>query len=127
MRVKICVRGDEMSVMDVQIGEARRMSDYVLARKFRGPGDTIERAAYEAETTWGVPASILMRLRHRHEIKDMLLSNWVALVTAYDAAVSQVDRAAEHQRDLAKAAGRDDSSLYKMAALLACPKDGAPE
>lgn len=111
--------GDKMSSVDSTIDDARRMADFILHRKFRGPGDTIERAAFEAEQTWGVPASILMRLRHRRaEMKDMLLSNWLAVSQAYQAACSQVERAGDHQKQLAENSNAAATRLYQMAALL---------
>ena len=119
MRDKIRVGGDKMSVVDASIADARSWSDFLLSRTFRGPGDTIERAAYEAEQTYGAPASILLRLRRR-EVTDMLLSNWIRLKNAKDAAVLCMERAAQHQEELARAAGINESNsrLFKAAVLL---------
>lgn len=108
-----------MSVVDGSIADAKRWSEFMLQRKFRGIGDTIERAAFEAERTWGAPASIMLRLRNR-EVSDMLLSNWIKLKAAYEAACSQVERQAQHQQELAKDAGINEanSRLYSMGVVL---------
>jgi hypothetical protein len=120
MRNKIRVGDDRMSVADVSIAEARGWSNFMLAKKFRGPGDTIERAAHEAEQTWGAPASIMLRLRHRRDIADMLLSNWLALRNAYEAACQEAERAAKHQEHLAREAGLDaaNSRMVALASVL---------
>lgn len=119
MRHKSHVEGDRMSVVDGSIADAKRWSEFMLHRKFRGPGDTIERAAYEAERTWGAPASIMLRLRNR-EVSDMLLSNWIKLKAAYEAACLQVERQAEYQQERAKDAGANavNSSLYRVGSAL---------
>lgn len=116
--------GKRMSCSDA-IAEARHMSNYLLQREFRGPGDTIEAAAYRVERKWGVPSSLIDRLRIR-EVNDMLLSNWVKLKAAYEAACQQVERQAQHQQELAKDAGANAASsrLYKMAARLGGQEDG---
>lgn len=115
-----------MSVVDGSIADAKQWSEFMLHKKFRGPGDTIERAAYEAETTWGAPASIMLRLRNR-EVTDMLLSNWIKLKAAYEAACLQVERQAEHQQALAKEAGANavNSRLYSVAARLGGQEKGS--
>lgn len=114
-----------MSVVEGSIRDARRWSEFMLQRKHRGIGDTIERAAYEAERTWGAPASIMLRLRNR-EVSDMLLSNWLRLKAAYEAACSQVERQAEYQQERAKDAGANEanSRLYSMALRLGRPQEG---
>jgi len=113
-----------MSVVDGSIADARRWSEFMLQKKYRGIGDTIERAAYEAEKTWGAPASIMLRLRNR-EVTDMLLSNWVKVKAAYEAACLQVERQAQHQQQLAKDAGVNEASsgAYRLAALLVSERE----
>ena len=126
MRVKSRVVGSKMSVMDGTIGEARRMSEVMLHKAWRGYG--IEDSAHQAEIRWAAPATIMLRLRRR-EVRDMLLSNWVALKNAYDAACAQSERAADHQEQLARAAGihEANSKLFAAAAALAPEKRGAAE
>lgn len=79
------------------ISEAKSMADFLLSKEHRGPGDTIEAAAYRVQTRFGVPVSTLMRLRHR-EVKDMLMSNFFALASAYKAATDKMERAYEEER-----------------------------
>lgn len=119
MRDKSHVGGDKMSVVDGSIADAKQWSEFMLQKKFRGPGDTIERAAYEAETTWGAPATIMLRLRNR-DVSDMLLSNWIRIKAAYEAACSQVERQAQYQQERAKDAGANEanSRLYSMGVVL---------
>ncbi len=128
MRNKISAPENKMSCVDAHIADARTMSDYLLRKEFRGPGDTIEAAIYRAERRWGVPASMLKRLRHR-DVADMLLSNWIKLSAAYAAACEQSERQADHQEALARAVGinEDNSLLAKAAALVARQKDGTCE
>lgn len=118
--------GDKMSVTDSAIREARGWSEHLLGRAFRGPGDTIERAAYEVEQTYGVPATIIQRLRHR-EVRDMLLSNWLALRHAYEAACEAAERRADHQKFVAEKTGTNaaNSRIFAAAALLDRPEGGA--
>lgn len=115
MRDKPTVRGDKMSAVDGSIADARKWADYLL-RKEGGIGDKLSWAAHQAELKYGAPASIMLRLRNR-EVSDMLLSNWIKLKAAYEAACLQVERQAEHQQALAKEAGANaaNSRLYSMA------------
>jgi hypothetical protein len=123
---KIRAAESKMSCVDA-IGEARRMSDYLLHREFRGPGDTIEAAAYRVEQRWGAPATIIQRLRHR-DVTDMLLSNWWRLRAAYQAACEAQERQADHAAQLAREAGVNEtnSRLFTAATHLA-RSTGAPE
>jgi hypothetical protein len=120
----------KMSCVDAStaVQDARRWSEFMLQRKFRGPGDTIERAAHEAEQSWGAPASIMLRLRYKRDLSDMLLSNWLRLKHAYEAACTQAERASEHQKELARAAGIDEanSRLAKLATAVAGSEHKAP-
>ena len=81
------------------IADAKQMAGWLLAREHRGPGDTIDAAAYRLQTKYGVPSALLMRLRHR-EVKDMLLSNFVALANAYREATRRAERAYQHEREI---------------------------
>ena len=125
MRDKTSVGGVKMSVAD-GIAEARHMSDFLLSKEFRGPGDTIEAAAYRAEKRWGVPATIIQRLRHR-DVSDMLMSNWWRLKAAYDAACVHQERMLRHELELAKAGGLNaaNSALTRAAIRLAGPENEA--
>lgn len=112
MRNKIHVGGDTVSCTE-SIAEARRMSDFLLQREFRGPGDTIEAAAYRAEQRWGAPATMIQRLRHR-DVTDMLLSNWVAIKSAYQAACAYQEKHLEHEVALARASGADETNSIAL-------------
>ena len=89
------------------IGEARRMSRFLLDREYRGPGDTIEAAAYRIQTRYGVPVATTMRLRNR-DVKDMFVSSLAPILNAYlsitdkvNAAADRMERAYEDERNLA--------------------------
>lgn len=117
MRDKSSVRESKMSV--AYVNEAKGMATFLLRKEFRGPGDTIEAAATRTETKYRVPASFLLRLRNR-AVKDMLVSNFMALATAYLKATEAVDRAYEHEKSLAV-----NPAILRLAALVAGEKTEA--
>lgn len=86
--------------MSAYVSEAKEMANWLLKREHRGPGDTIEAAAYRLQTKYGLPVALLMRLRHR-EVKDMLISSFVAISSAYQAATDRMGKAYEHERAMA--------------------------
>ncbi|QIG76682.1 hypothetical protein EVC28_058 [Rhizobium phage RHph_I1_23] len=98
------------------ISTAKGMADFLLTREHRGPGDTIEAAAYRLQTRFGVPVTVLMRLRHR-EVKDMLMSNFMALADAYQKVSQKIDNAYEHEREVAI-----DPKILRLADFVAGKK-----
>lgn len=98
------------------ISTAKGMADFLLTREHRGPGDTIEAAAYRLQTRFGVPVTVLMRLRHR-EVKDMLMSNFMALADAYQRVSQKIDNAYEHEREVAI-----DPKILRLADFVAGKK-----
>lgn len=82
------------------ITDAKAMAEHLLFLEFRGPGDTIEAAAHRSQTKHGVPASILLRLRNR-VVNDMLMSNFMALASAYVKANERVEKAYQHEKSMA--------------------------
>ncbi|MEK1853320.1 MAG: hypothetical protein AAAC48_15995 [Phyllobacterium sp.] len=106
---KRSVEDDKMS--DVYVNEARVMGDFLLRREYRGMGDTIEAAAHRAQKKWGAPATILLRLRNRHDMKDMMLSSFASIAEAYQ----------KHPRKLtnsAKLKEHDMRLIRKLCGLL---------
>ena len=89
------------------------MARFLLKREHRGPGDTIEAASHRLQTKFKVPASIIMRLWNR-PVKDMLLSNFMSLATAYIKASARVEKAYEHEKALAV-----NPTILRLAAALA--------
>lgn len=77
----------------LMIDEARRMSTEMLKAEFRGPGDTLEAAAYRLQAKRGVPASTTLRLWNR-EVTDMLVSSFAPVLNAYLAFSNKMDTAA---------------------------------
>lgn len=98
------------------ISTAKGMADFLLTREHRGPGDTIEAAAYRLQTRFGVPVTVLMRLRHR-EVKDMLMSNFMALADAYSRVSQKIEDAYEREREVAI-----DPKIVRLADFVAGKK-----
>jgi len=118
MRDKISDR-ESKAMSTAYISSAKGMAQFLLAKEHRGPGDTIEAAASRLQRKLKVPSSILMRLRHR-EVKDMLMSNFIALAAAYSKACDRMDEAYEKERKLAV-----DPEVLRLAALVAGKEVGA--
>ncbi len=79
--------------------EAKRMSNELLTREFRGPGDTIEAAAFRLQTKHAVDASIILQGRQR-EPRDWLVSRWMSLFRAHcEVFGSRASQAYEDKRD----------------------------
>lgn len=112
MRDKISDK-ESKTMSTAYISSAKGMAQYLLAKEHRGPGDTIEAAAARLQTKLKVPSTILMRLRHR-EVKDMLMSNFLALAAAYSKACEKMDEAYEKERKIAV-----DPNILRLAALVA--------
>lgn len=119
MRNKISSK-DNKRMSSAYVTTAKGMAGFLLSVEHKGPGDTIEAAAHRIQTRFGVPATLLMRLRHR-EVKDMLTSNFFALATAFNEAMERaerrVDEAYQHEKSLAV-----DPKIVRLAAALAGEK-----
>lgn len=107
---------EDKKMSTAYISTAKGMADFLLAKEHRGPGDTIEAAAYRVQTKFGVPVTVLMRLRHR-EVKDMLMSNFMALASAYQSAAAKIDGAYEHEKSMAV-----DAQIVRLADFVAGEK-----
>lgn len=67
----------------IVLGEAaKEMSAELLRAEFRGPGDTIEAAAYRIQRKWGVDAKIVQQCWNRPP-REMRVSRWMSLFKAY--------------------------------------------
>lgn len=108
---------DKMSVE--YVNESKRMADFIVHRAYRGPGDTVEAAMHRAERLYGVPASWLHRLRYRR-VKDMPVSVFGTLASAYRAACETADRSYAAERKLADAR---NSKVLWLADLVAGQED----
>jgi hypothetical protein len=93
---------DKMSVEFVN--NAKGMSEFILERTFRGPGDTVDAAMHRAERLYGAPASWMHRLRYR-SIKDMPVSAYAAIARAYSAVSEASKKSYEAERELAHERG----------------------
>jgi hypothetical protein len=110
---RISDRKDRTMSMAFTVDDAKGMGGFLLSHEFRGPGDTIEAAAGRVETKHGVPATLLLRLRNR-EVRDMYLSSFSALATAYVKVKARIERAYEHERSLAV-----DTKITRLADFVA--------
>lgn len=123
MRDKKHVGGNKMFVADFKdpsfVGaQAKRMSSDLLQKEFRGPGDTLEAAAYRVQCRYGVDAEILLQ-GWRREIKEMKASRWLRLFQAWWAAgLAKADNLYAEEREL-----HDDSeAIVGLADLVAGAK-----
>lgn len=105
--------GTESKMSVAYIADAKMMAKFLLKREHRGPGDTIEASAARIQTKFKVPASIIMRLWNR-PVKDMMMSNFMALATAYIKANARMEKAYEHEKALAV-----NPTILRLAAALA--------
>lgn len=106
------------------IMEAKRMNGFLLAREHRGPGDTIEAAAYRLQTRYGIPVAITMRLRNR-ELKDMFVSSFMPILNAYLAATKNIEAAAAQMEEQyeEKRAVAANPKLVRLADFIAGRKE----
>ncbi len=105
------------------VAAAKRMNRELLADEFRGPGDTLEAAAYRLQTKRGVPIATTLRLWNR-DVTDMLVSSFAPVLNAYFAmkglanqAADRMEQAYEEERNLAV-----DPRLLRLADALAGKK-----
>jgi hypothetical protein len=93
----------EQEVFDAEavVDEAAKWADGLLARTYRGPGDTIEAATYRAEQKYGVPAQTFWALRYRKP-KDILASVYLKLKSAYEHECQRQEAKLRHELALTK-------------------------
>jgi len=94
---------------------AKEMATALLHKEFRGPGDTIDAAAYRLQTKHGVDAEIVLQ-GWRREIRDMKASRWIALFQAYYAA-GLVKASAKYDEERAR--HEPNSALVRLADFVA--------
>lgn len=110
------------------IAEAKRMSGFLLAKEYRGLGDTIEAAAGRLERKYGVPVATTLRLRSR-EVKDMFVSSFFPIVNAYLAATQKFEEAADRMEQTyeEKRAVAANPSLVRLSDIVAGRKEEGSE
>lgn len=84
---KFHVTSNKMSVTSITdpvwLGsEAKRMSEDLLRKEHKGPGDTIEAAAGRLQARLQVPSNILLQCWHRPP-REMKVSRWMAVFCAH--------------------------------------------
>lgn len=116
------VTGVRMSVVDVSDPvfsgrSARVMARALLEKYHRGPGDTVEAAAYRVQTEYGVDANVLMQGRNR-EPRPMLAHRWLPLFQAWvQAGFARADALYEDERK--RHGDPSNSALVRLADLVA--------
>lgn len=110
------------------IVEAKRMCGFLLEKEYRGPGDTIEAAAYRMQTRYGIHPATTMRLRNE-EVRDMRVSSFAPILNAYlavreklNSAAARMERAYEEERSRAV-----DPRLVRLADFVAGRKEEGRE
>lgn len=108
--------------------EVKQMNGFLLSREFRGPGDTIEAAAFRMQTRYGIPVGTTMRLRNR-EVGDMFLSSVMPILNAYLAVTKKIEATADRMEDAyeEKRAVAGNSRLVRLADFVAGRKKGEKE
>lgn len=111
----------EMSVASIcdpiRLGEeAKRMSDELLRKEHRGPGDTIEAAAYRLQNKHRAPvASVILQCWNRPP-REMKVSRWMTVFMVHWAEFSaKADAAYESKRETTNA----HPALVRLADLVA--------
>ena len=124
MSAKFHVKGDKMSVIDINDPmfagrSAKRMAADLLEKYHRGPGDNIETAAYRIQNECGVDAEIIMQGWNR-PARGMLAHRWLPLFQAWvQAGFAKADKAYEEERMRHDC---DHSALVRLADLVAGKK-----
>jgi hypothetical protein len=113
-------KGNEEMDATAMVMEARRMNRELLSSEYRGPGDTLEAAAYRLQIKRGVPVATTLRLWNR-DVTDMLVSSFAPVLNAYlafkdkaDAAADRMEQAYEEERNR-----KADTRLRRLADAVA--------
>lgn len=113
---KKSLRQEQIVTGATLVADVAKKANALVAREYRGPGDTIEGAMSRAERRWGVPFQTFWSLRYRPP-KDVLASIYLTIQSAYEAAVaSQEARLREALQDTRKALGDAASTSAAVAA-----------
>ena len=105
MRQKHCRRTTKSmtdATADIGVEQARGWANKLIAAHHRGPGDTVEAAIHRAAVKHGLDPKSLWRLRYRTP-KDMLLSTWTRIKTAYEAECERQEARLRHELEITKA------------------------
>jgi hypothetical protein len=98
------------------VNEAKIMSDFMINKAFRGPGDTVDAAIHRAGRMWGAPTNWLHRLRYRYrDLRDIPGSALISLAVSYQAASSGIDDLYEKER----ARHEPNSAIVRLADFVA--------
>lgn len=110
------------------VDEAKGWADFLVRREFRGPGDTLDAAMARCERKHKIARSVLWGLRYRPP-KDMMVSLYMGLRSAYEAELTKLDQRIEEEIRKAELLGADarNSKAYRVAlAALGQSETGRP-
>ena len=91
------IKGKIFVMNDITVEKAAYMARHLVNNEHKGWGDTTEAALHRLSIKYGVKPSVVTRLLYR-KVDDMLLSNFVAIASAYQAACIKTERLIEHER-----------------------------
>lgn len=95
---------------------ARDMASKLLHKEYRGPGDSLEAAAFRLQTKYGVDEEIVLQ-GWRRDIRDMKASRWLRLFHAYCAAgLGKLEAAYDDARE---EVAQTDPALVRLADFVA--------
>lgn len=106
----------DAKMADAYVNEARGWADFLVRQEFRGPGDTLDAAMARCERKHRIARSVLWGLRYRPP-KDMMVSLYMGLRSAYEAELGKLDRRLEEELRKAELLGTDatNSKAYRVA------------
>lgn len=106
----------EAKMSDTYVEEAKGWADFLVRREFRGPGDTLDAAMARCERKHRIARSVLWGLRYRPP-KDMMVSLYMRLRSAYEAELTKLDQRIEEEIRKAELLGTDarNSKAYRVA------------
>lgn len=127
MRQNLCRRTTKSmtdATADTGVEQARGWANKLIAAHHRGPGDTVDAAIHRAAVKHGLDPKALWRLRYRTP-KDMLLSTWTRIKTAYEAECERQEAKLRHELEITKALSRTpalDAAIRETEAVLGASK-----
>lgn len=106
--------GAKMS--ETYVSDAQGWADFLVRKEFRGPGDTLDAAMARCERKHRIARSVLWGLRYRPP-KDMMVSLYMRLYTAYENELAKLDDRIEAEIRKAELLGVDatNSKAYRLA------------
>ena len=103
---KNSLRGAQKMSDAAFVDDAQMWARALVAREYRGPGDTIDAAMFRAQQKHGIDRATFWSFRYRPP-KDVLVSVYMRLKAAYENECERQEARLAHELMLTKAVGRD--------------------